>query len=100
VIGGLTGTVTLPIVPGHAIAPIRKGFEALLEQQPDWDKRVGTLQVSEVRIDTVELKLVLSAADPAALVRLRLAMREAMVEWLRTEFPEALLRSGKLAPTI
>ena len=62
----------------------------MLEQQPDWDKRIGTLQVSEVRIDTVELKLVLSAANPAALVRLRLAMREAMVEWLRTEFPEAL----------
>jgi small-conductance mechanosensitive channel len=94
VTGGLTGTVTLPIVPGHAVGPIREGFEALLEHQPDWDKRIGTLQVSEVRIDTVELKLVLSAADPAALVRLRLAMREAMVEWLRTEFPEALRKQA------
>jgi small-conductance mechanosensitive channel len=90
VAGGMTGTVTLPIVPGHAVAPIRAGFEALLAQQPDWDKRMGALQVSDVKVDAVELKLVLSAADPAALLRLRLAMREAMVEWLRVEYPEAL----------
>jgi hypothetical protein len=94
VAGGMTGTVMLPIVPGHAIAPIRAGFEMLLEQQPDWDKRIGTLQVSDVKIDTVELKLVVSAANPAALVRLRLAMREAIVEWLRTECPEALRKVG------
>jgi small-conductance mechanosensitive channel len=90
VAGGLTGTVVLPIVPGHEIAPIRAGFETLLKQQPDWDERVGALQVSDVKVDAVELKLVLSAADPAALLRLRLAMREAMVEWLRTECPDAL----------
>jgi small-conductance mechanosensitive channel len=90
VVSGLTGTVTLPIVPGHEIAPIRAGFEALLEQQPDWDRRVGALQVSDVKVDAVELKLVLSAANPAALGRLRLAMREAMVEWLRLECPDAL----------
>ena len=90
VAGGLTGNVVLPIVPGHAIAPIRAAFEALLKDQADWDKRVGALQVSELKVDHLELKLVLSAADPAALTRLRLAMREAMAEWLRVEMPEAL----------
>jgi len=88
--GGLIGTVTLPIVRGHEIAPVRAAFEALLAKQPDWDKRKGALQVSDVTIDTVELKLVMSASDAAALARLRLAMREAMVEWLRGEYPQAL----------
>ena len=90
VVGGLTGTVVLPIVPGHEIAPIRTAFEALLGQQPDWDKRTGTLIVSEVKIDQVELRLMMSADGPTALARLRFAMREAMVEWLRVEMPEAL----------
>jgi small-conductance mechanosensitive channel len=90
VAGGMTGTVTLPIVPGHAIAPIRSGFEALLKEQPDWDGRTGALQVSEVKADLIELKLLVSARDPTALMRLRLSVREAMVEWLRTEYPEAL----------
>lgn len=90
VAGGLTGTVVLPIVPGHEIAPIRAAFEAVLKDQPDWDKRTGTLIVSEVKIDAIELKLMMSAAGPTALASLRLAVREAMVEWLRTEMPEAL----------
>ncbi|MBV1690221.1 mechanosensitive ion channel family protein [Novosphingobium sp. G106] len=90
VAGGLTGTVVLPIVPGHEIAPIRAAFQTLINQQPDWDKRTAALIVSEVKIDAVELKLLMSAPGPTALANLRLAMREAMVEWLRTEMPEAL----------
>jgi small-conductance mechanosensitive channel len=94
VAGGITGAVMLPIMPGHAIAPIRAAFAALLREQKDWDGRAGELQVFEVKVDAVELRLVLSAASPAALVRLRFAMREAMVEWLRAEMPEAFARSA------
>lgn len=90
VAGGLTGTVTLSILPGHPVAPIRAAFEALLQDQPDWDRRAGSLQVAELKVDHVELRLAVSAKDPAALARLRLAVREAMVEWLRAEMPEAL----------
>jgi hypothetical protein len=32
----------------------------------------------------------MSASGPTAMARLRLSMREAMLEWLRTEMPEAL----------
>jgi small-conductance mechanosensitive channel len=92
VAGGLTGHVMLPIVPGHAIAPIRAQFEAVLKDQRDWDTRTGTLQVAEVKIDQIDLKLLMSAADPTSLFRLRGAVREAMLEWLRVEYPEALRR--------
>lgn len=90
VAGGLTGTVVLPIVPGQEIAPIRAAFAGLLAKNADWDRRKGELQVAEVKPDSIELRLVMSAADPAALTRLRFAVREAMVEWLRMEMPEAL----------
>jgi len=90
VAGGITGSVVLPVVAGHPIAPIRAAFERLLAAHPDWDKRTGELQVAEVKIEAVELKLVMSASGPTAMARLRLSMREAMLEWLRTEMPEAL----------
>jgi small-conductance mechanosensitive channel len=90
VAGGITGTVVMPIAAGHAIAPIRAAFERLLAERPEWDQRAGALQVSEVRVDSVELKMVMSARDPGEMARLRFAMREAMLEWLRTEMPEAL----------
>jgi small-conductance mechanosensitive channel len=93
VAGGITGTVVLPIVAGHAIAPIRAAFERLLAEQPEWDKRAGQLQVAEVKVDAVELKLVMSARDPGDMARLRFAMREAMLEWLRLEMPDALKKA-------
>jgi len=90
VAGGITGSVVLPIAAGHPIAPIRAAFETLIAGRAEWDKRVGELQVSEVKVDAVELKLVMSARDPTAMANLRLAMREAMLEWLRQEMPDAL----------
>jgi small-conductance mechanosensitive channel len=88
--GGITGSVLLPVRPGHPVAPLREAYLALLGEQADWDQRTGALQVSEVRPGVVELKLVMSARDPTSLQRLRSTMREAMLEWLRTQMPAAL----------
>ncbi len=88
--GGITGSVVLPIKPGFPIAPLRAAYEELLAGNPDWDKRTGALQVSEAHVGSIELKLVMSAVGPTSLGRLRPAMREAMLEWLREHMPEAL----------
>ena len=88
--GGITGSVVLAVRPGTAIPPIRAAYETMLAQRLEWDKRSGSLQVSESKIDAIELKLVMSAADPGALGSLRLTMREATLEWLRVEMPEAV----------
>ena len=88
--GGITGSVVLPVKPGHPVVTIREAYLGLLNAQDDWDRRTGALQVAEIRPGAVELKLIMSAADPTRLQRLRSAMREAMLEWLRTEMPAAL----------
>ena len=72
------------------IAPIRAAFLARLDGEADWDKRSGALHVSDAQVGSVELKLVLSATNSAALDRLRNTMREAMLEWLRETMPDAL----------
>lgn len=88
--GGLGGSVTIPIRPGHPIAPIRDAYLAELRQRAEWDGRQGALAVTEAQVGAVELKLLMSAATPADLEALRLAMREAMLEWLRLNVPDAL----------
>ncbi|HTN13343.1 MAG TPA: mechanosensitive ion channel domain-containing protein [Sphingomonadaceae bacterium] len=88
--GGLTGSVVLPIASGKPIAPMREAFLSLLAARPQWDKRTGELQVSDVTIDGVQLKLVMSAKNAGDLARLRLDMREGMIEWLRENMPDAL----------
>jgi small-conductance mechanosensitive channel len=89
-VGGITGHVVLPIRPGFAIEPIREAYLRLLAGHEEWDRRTGRLQVTEARPGSVELRLMMSAGDPVRLSELRLAMREAMLEWLRIEMPEAL----------
>ncbi len=87
---GITGSVVFPIRPGHAIAPIRATYLEAIKAHDSWDQRTALLQVSEVQVGSVELKLVMSARDPAALAQLRLALRETMLDWLRETMPEAL----------
>ena len=87
---GITGSVVLPVRPGSEIAPIRQAYAEALAAHPDWDKRTAALQVSEARIGSIELKLVMSADSPTELARLRHAMRETMLEWLREHMPDAL----------
>jgi xanthosine utilization system XapX-like protein len=93
-VGGITGNVVLPIKPGTPIAPIRAAFEQLLAQRPEWDGRSAYLMVTDAKIGMVEIMLWMSTSDPARLADLRLAMREAMLEWLREEMPEALCRDA------
>lgn len=93
--GGITGSVVLRILPGHPIAPIREAYLARLAKARGWDRRNGSLIVADALLDTVEIKLIMSAADPAALGDLRLEMREAMLEWLREEMPDALCKEPR-----
>lgn len=88
--GGITGSVVLPVRPGVDISAIRAAYEGLLAAHPDWDKRTGALHVAEARVGSIELKLVMSTTDPASLSRLRHSIREAMLDWLRTNLPDAL----------
>lgn len=88
--GGITGSVVLPIKPGFPIDPIRTAYTTLLALSDDWDQRTGSMQVSEIGVGSIELKLVMSAKGPTSLNRLRPAVREAMLEWLRENMPEAL----------
>ena len=87
--GGIAGSVVVPIHPGHPIEPIRAAYLRLLAAHDSWDGRTGSLRVSDSRIDAVDLQMTMSAADPSALATLRFAMREALLEWLRVEMPEA-----------
>jgi len=86
---GLTGTIILPVNWDTPIGPIREKFQALVAEHPDWDGRTRELAVSEARVGSIDLTLTVSAKRPTELSRLRAALREAMVEWLRTDMPGA-----------
>ena len=89
----LTGPVFLHLDPAAEVAPIRAEFERFLATHPCWDRRTGTLYVTEARPGSMELRLAVSAATIADLFELRSAVREHMLDWLRREMPQALLHA-------
>jgi hypothetical protein len=94
----ITGPVFLHLDPAAEVPPIRSEFERFLGEQPKWDKRTGTLYVTEARPGSIELRLAVSAATVADLFALRSAVREHMLDWLRREMPQALLHTGSSGP--
>ncbi|MCP5395471.1 MAG: mechanosensitive ion channel family protein [Sphingomonadaceae bacterium] len=88
----LTGPVFLHLDPATEIAPIRQEFLRFLETQENWDKREGKLLMTEAYPESIELRLAMSSATIGDLFDLRCAVREHMLQWLRSEMPGALIR--------
>lgn len=88
----LTGPVLLHLDPATPIGPIRAEFERFVAMQDEWDRRTAELVMTEARPESIELRLSLSAATIGDLWTLRAKTREHMLDWLRRELPDALIR--------
>ena len=88
----LVGTVMLHLDPLTEIAPLRAEFERQVAAHPGWDKRSATLKVTDAVAGSIEVRLAMSAREPAALFELRCAIRELMLAWVREHQPAAIAR--------
>ncbi len=89
----LLGTVFLYVDPAADVARIRARFIAATKASERWDGRVALLQVTDHKPDALELRGLLSARNAGIAFDLRCEVREAMLDFLRTDMPEALVRS-------
>lgn len=76
------------------IGPFRARFEDAVRASKHWDGKVAKLQVTEAMENSVQVRGLVSAATPDAVFDLRCEVREAMLDWLRETFPDALHRMG------
>lgn len=95
----LLGTVFLYLDPAAGIAPIREEFTRQITSHRLWDKRVQVVQVTDTRVDAIEVRLLMSAKDSSTLFDLRCEIREAMLAWIRDNQPGALVRQRFEATT-
>ncbi|NTW68238.1 MAG: mechanosensitive ion channel [Chlorobiaceae bacterium] len=86
----LLGTVLFSM--DYLIPPetIRKELERIVTLTPLWDKRVVKLHVTNTTDKSVQMRALVSAANSSDLWELRCFVREALIEFLRTNFPEGL----------
>lgn len=88
----LTGPVYLHLDPIADIDPIRAEFERFVSAHELWDGRAVQLLMTEAYPESVELRLSVSAHTIGAVWKLRCAVREHMLAWLRENQPDALIR--------
>ena len=92
----LLGFVMIYLDPAADIGPIREEYTRQITAHRLWDKRAQILQVTDHRADAMEVRLLMSAKDGPTLFDLRCEIRESMLDWIRRNQPEALVRSRLL----
>ena len=63
-----------------------------LEQAPEWDRRAWGLVVIDSTPTTIQVRALATAKDSGDIFALRCAVREQLVDWVRTEHPYSLPR--------
>ena len=86
----LLGTVFLHLDPLADVPRLRAEFERQVEANPNWDQRVKAVQVTDTTLDSMELRLLMSAQNAAAAFDLRCQIREGMLAFIRENMPEAI----------
>lgn len=71
---------------------VREELEKIVKECEDWDGRVCVLQVTNAGERTIELRALVSAVDSPTCWDLRCKVREKLVGFLQSEFPECLPR--------
>lgn len=88
----LTGPVMLHLDPIADVDPIRAEFERFVQSHDLWDQRTCELLMTEAYPESIELRLAVSSGTIGDLWKLRCALREHMLKWLREQQPDALIR--------
>jgi small-conductance mechanosensitive channel len=88
----LLGTVFLWLDYRVPLAPLRAELERVCSEAPDWDGRVALLQVTETNERALQVRALVSARDASKAWDLRCRVREALVDFLQREHPDALPR--------
>jgi small-conductance mechanosensitive channel len=88
----ITGSVYLYLDYATPVDRLRKAAEEIVRASALWDGKVVNLQVSDAKERTIEIRVLASAADSPRAWDLRCEVREKLLDFIRREMPEALLR--------
>jgi small-conductance mechanosensitive channel len=88
----LLGTVYIYADYSVPVQLVREELHRILEASNLWDRRVWGLVVTNATERTVEMRALMSTADSSSAWNLRCLVREKLLEFLQSNFPECLPR--------
>ena len=77
------GSVLLRVGPSVSVDRLRRKLDEIVHQSPRWDEKVARLEVTDITIDAVELRALVSARTPTQTWDLRCEVREKLLEFLQ-----------------
>lgn len=86
----ILGTVMLYADYRLPLDPLRAELQRVLEAAPEWDKRVGVLQLTDMTERTIQIRVLVSARSSGLAFDLRCRVREALVGFIQREHPDCL----------
>jgi len=89
----LLGAVVLHTDFNVPLGPLRAKVEEILKESSDWNGEFWNVQVTGVTERTMEVRILMSAADSGKAWNLRCAVRERILLWLAENHPGSLPRT-------
>ena len=89
----LLGTAFLYVDYSVPVTELREEFSRVLESTPLWDRRVNSLQVTNLSEHTMELRCLASSGNSSDLFDLRCYIRERMIDFIQKNYPDAFPRT-------
>lgn len=86
----IIGTIFIYVDYTIPVDKLRSAFEKIVKEQKLWDGQVYCLHVTECKERTVELRVLVSAANSPQAWDLRCAVREAMLKHVQETYPDSL----------
>jgi small-conductance mechanosensitive channel len=88
----LLGAVFIHVDYATPMEPLRAQVRRLVEAAPEWDGRVCTVQVTDATERTMQVRILVSAANSGRAFDLRCKVREGVLAFLAREYPDSLPR--------
>jgi small-conductance mechanosensitive channel len=88
----ILGTVFIYTDYTLPVETIRKKAKEIVEASGLWDRQVFNVQVTDIKENSLEIRVLLSAADSSKAWDLRCEVREKLIAFIRNDYPDALPR--------
>ena len=85
----IIGTVFLYLDYMTPVEPLRAELTRLLDNDPLWDKQVKVLQITNTSEKTMEVRALMSATSSGNAFDLRCNVREGLIKFLQTNYPDS-----------
>ena len=88
----ILGAIFLSLDYHVPLGAVREDLNRLVEKNENWDHKVCGLQVTDTKPHMIEVRAVVSSLNASRNFDLRCQVREGLIEFLRSRFPESLPR--------